>query len=71
MAKGNTSVSTEKNYPSELFQGAFIDAEGNEVPITEAMIQRACKALEPAAASVYAELPVNAYQHSASTRRRC
>lgn len=28
------------------FQGAIIDADGNEVPITQQMIQAACSALE-------------------------
>lgn len=56
MAISNTSVATEKSRPSKLFQGAIIDAEGNEIPITEAMIQRACIALESAANSLYAEI---------------
>jgi hypothetical protein len=28
------------------FQGAIIDDQGREIPITEAMIQRACRVLE-------------------------
>ena len=29
-----------------LLGGAFIDAQGREIPITESMIQRACRDLE-------------------------
>ena len=36
-----------------IFQGAVIDNNGREIPITEQMILDACKALEPAASSIY------------------
>ena len=39
--------------PRGIFQGAFIDKEGREVPITEGMIQKACRELETAANSFY------------------
>ncbi len=32
--------------PQQPVGGAFIDAQGREVPITEGMIQRACRELE-------------------------
>lgn len=32
--------------PQHKVAGALIDAQGREVPITEQMIQQACKALE-------------------------
>lgn len=32
--------------PQQTVGGAFIDARGREVPITEGMIQRACRELE-------------------------
>lgn len=32
--------------PQQKVAGALIDAQGREVPITEQMIQQACKALE-------------------------
>ncbi|WP_178116665.1 PA1571 family protein [Pseudomonas sp. L-22-4S-12] len=32
--------------PQQTVGGAFIDAQGREVPITEGMIQRACRELE-------------------------
>ena len=36
-----------------IFQGAMIDENGRETPITEAMIQRACKLLEQEALAIY------------------
>lgn len=35
------------------FQGAIIDAEGREIPITEGMIREACRRLENASSSIY------------------
>ncbi|QKE63146.1 hypothetical protein HNE05_07165 [Aquipseudomonas campi] len=32
--------------PQHAVGGSFIDAQGREVPITEGMIQRACRELE-------------------------
>ncbi|AQW68007.1 UNVERIFIED_ORG: hypothetical protein J2W65_002723 [Pseudomonas parafulva] len=37
---------TPRHAPSPQASGALIDAQGREVPITEQMIQQACKALE-------------------------
>lgn len=33
--------------------GAYIDAEGREIPITERMILEACRCLEGAASTIY------------------
>ena len=38
------------------FHGAVIDEQGREIPITEAMIQRACQVLEPGCPSPGTEL---------------
>lgn len=32
--------------PQHLVGGSFIDAQGREIPITEGMIQRACRELD-------------------------
>ena len=40
-------------FQSSAFQGAIVDANGREIPITEQMIQDACKALEHEARSIY------------------
>ena len=55
--------------PQPLFQGAFIDSEGREVPITERMIQQACRELEAAASSVYSRIR-NARAHRVSPQNR-
>lgn len=39
------------------FQGAVLDAQGREIPISEAMIQRACRRLERKCTSLWAGLP--------------
>ena len=39
-------VSLDPRQPVLLLGGAFIDAQGREIPITESMIQRACRDLE-------------------------
>lgn len=38
------------------FHGAVIDEQGREIPITEAMIQRACEVLEASCPSPWAGL---------------
>lgn len=57
--RGSTAINTSRavlyEKPSE-YQGAFIDHRGREVPITEQMIQDACKRLESAAISIYAPI---------------
>lgn len=40
------SSDTPKPQTTPQPQGSIIDAQGREVPITEQMIQQACKALE-------------------------
>lgn len=35
-------------HPQQPVGGALIDADGREIPITEQMIQQACRALEQA-----------------------
>lgn len=40
------STDTPRKRPQPQACGSIIDAQGREVPITEQMIQQACKALE-------------------------
>ncbi len=42
------------------YHGAVIDDQGREIPITEAMIQRACQVLEHSCPSPWAGLRQNA-----------
>lgn len=42
-----------KASPQALFQGAFISADGKEIPITEEMILEACSHLEGEASTFY------------------
>jgi hypothetical protein len=45
LQQGNDSNTTAKRAPSQVC-GSIIDAQGREIPITEQMIQKACKELE-------------------------
>lgn len=42
----NFAQQTPNSLPTECFTCALIDEQGREIPITEAMIQQACRALE-------------------------
>lgn len=41
-----TSSNTPKSQQADFHGAAIIDAKGREVPITEAMVQKACQYLE-------------------------
>lgn len=43
------------NNTANIFQAAIIDEQGNEIPITEQMIQDACRALEEDALAIYSQ----------------
>lgn len=51
IASSYSSSSTSDN----RFHCAVIDKQGNEVPITEQMIQSACRELEDYASSIYGD----------------
>lgn len=42
-----TSAPQNPTMPADCYSCAMIDEQGREIPITEAMIQQACRALEP------------------------
>ncbi len=47
MARAEAVSDSDLSASTRNFHGAaLIDAEGNEIPITEAMIQQACQVLE-------------------------
>lgn len=57
----NTSSSSRPEHEHETgFHGAVIDEQGREIPITEAMIQRACEVLERSCPSPWAGLSQDA-----------
>ncbi|MEE8057291.1 MAG: PA1571 family protein [Pseudomonadales bacterium] len=53
--KNKTTIQTRmnKDIVDTIFQSAIVDDLGNEIPITEKMIQDACDALEQEALLIY------------------
>lgn len=47
------SIPAREISPRHPFRGAIINDEGREIPITESMIQEACRRLETASRTVY------------------
>ncbi|QXH55180.1 PA1571 family protein [Pseudomonas maumuensis] len=46
MSLQHTDTANKQTHPQPQVCGSIIDAQGREVPITEQMIQKACKDLE-------------------------